>query len=135
MGIGGGFGIACTVGLVVWFGRDVIAGLYARDPEVRAIAAALLAFVACYHLFDATSAIAVAVLRGYKKTVVPMLCNIVSLWGLGLAGGYALAFGHLGGAPMGTSGFWVAATAGMVCGSALITVYFLAVSRTAAAGR
>ena len=135
MGIGGGIGIACTVGLVVWLGRDVIAGLYARDPEVRAIAATLLAFVACYHLFDAASAIAVAVLRGYKKTVVPMLCNIVSLWGLGLAGGYALAFGHLGGAPMGASGFWVAATAGMVCGSALITVYFLAVSRTAAAGR
>ncbi len=129
MGIAGGFGLACAVGLAVWFGRDAIAGLYTADAEVRAIAATLLAFVACYHLFDATSAIAVSVLRGYKKTFVPMLCNIVALWGLGLGGGYVLAFGHAGGTPLGAPGFWVAATAGMVAGSVLITLYFLVVSR------
>jgi MATE family multidrug resistance protein len=129
MGIAGGFGIACVVGLAVWLGRDAIAGLYARDPEVRAVAATLLAFVACYHLFDATSAIAVSVLRGYKKTVVPMLCNIVALWALGLGGGYVLAFGHAGRPPMGAPGFWIAATAGVITGSVLIALYFLRVSR------
>jgi len=129
LGIGGGLGLACVVGLCIWFGRDAISGLYASDPDVRAIAATLLAYVACYHLFDATAAIAVSVLRGYKNTFVPMLCNIVALWGLGLGGGYALAFGHAGRAPMGAPGFWLAATAGMVLGSVLITLYFLAVSR------
>ena len=129
MGIAGGFAIACAIGVAVWLGRDLIAGLYSRDLEVRAVAATLLAFVACYHLFDATSAIAVSALRGYKKTVVPMLCNIVALWGLGLGGGYALAFGHAGRAPMGAPGFWVAATAGMLSGSILIVLYFLRVSR------
>jgi MATE family multidrug resistance protein len=129
MGIGGGFGIACVVGIAIWLGRDVIAGLYASDPDVRGVAAALLAFVACYHLFDATSAVAVSALRGYKKTVVPMICNIVALWGVGMAGGYVLAFGHAGRPPMGASGFWVAATVGMMIGSALSSLYFLHVSR------
>ncbi len=132
MGIGGGFGIACVAGLTVWLGRDVIAGLYARDLEVRAVAATLLAFAACYHLFDATSAVAVSALRGYKKTVVPMVFNIVALWGIGLGSGYVLAFGHSGRAPMGAPGFWIAATAGMLTGSVLITLYFLRVSRVGA---
>ncbi len=129
MGIAGGFGIACVVGLGVGLGRDTIAGLYTNDLQVRAVAATLLAYVAFYHLFDATSAVAVSALRGYKKTLVPMLCNIVALWGLGLAGGYLLAFGNGGRAPMGAPGFWAAAIAGMVTGSILITLYFLRVSR------
>ena len=68
-------------------------------------------------------------MRGYKKTVIPMLCNIVALWGLGLGGGYVLAF-----APsmqMGASGFWIAATAGVLTGSILIVAYFLRISRPA----
>ena len=91
------------------------------------MAAALLAYLAAYHLFDAVSAIAVSTLRGYKKTVVPMLCNIVALWGIGLGGGYALAF-----APsmhMGAQGFWLAGTAGVLTGSVLIVAYFLRISR------
>lgn len=127
LGIGVGLVCACVVGVLVWLGRDWIAGLYTRDDEVRVIAATLLAYVAGYHLFDAASAIAVSALRGYKKTVVPMLCNIVALWGLGLAGGYALAF-----APsmaMGAAGFWIAGTAGLLAGGILIVAYFLRVSR------
>ena len=129
VGIGSGLACACAVGVMVWLGRDWIAGLYTRDREVEAVATTLLAYVASYHLFDAVSAIAVSVLRGYKKTVVPMLCNIVALWGIGLGGGYLLAFGpsmHLG-AP----GFWIAGTVGVLTGSVLIVLYFLAVSRGA----
>jgi MATE family multidrug resistance protein len=129
VGIGVGLACACVTGALVWLGRDWIAGLYTRDDEVRAIAATLLAYVALYHLFDAASAIAVSALRGYKKTVVPMLCNIVALWGIGLGGGYLFAF-----APsmkMGASGFWIGATAGLLTGSLLITLYFLRVSRVA----
>ena len=129
LGIGCAVGIACVVGVGVWLGRDTIAGLYASDPQVRSVAATLIGYVACYHLFDATSAVAVSVLRGYKKTFVPMLCNIVALWGLGLGGGYALAFGRAGVPPMGAPGFWTAAVAGMLAGSGLITLYFARVSR------
>jgi MATE family multidrug resistance protein len=129
IGIGVGFACACVVGLLVWLGREAIAGMYTRDDEVRAIAATLLAYVALYHVFDAASAIAVSALRGYKKTVVPMLCNIVALWGLGLAGGYTLAFTPS--MSMGAAGFWIAGTAGLLAGGILIILYFLRVSRTA----
>ena len=116
-------------GLLVWLGRDWIAGLYTRDDQVREVAATLLAYVAGYHLFDAVSAIAVSVLRGYKKTVVPMMFNIVALWGLGLGGGYLLAFGPS--THMGAPGFWIAAMAGVLTGSLLIVSYFLRISRPA----
>lgn len=129
VGIGSGLACAIPVGLIVWLGRDWIAGLYTRDGEVRAIAATLLAYVAGYHLFDAVSAIAVSVLRGYKKTVVPMLCNIVALWGIGLGGGYVLAFGPS--MRMGAPGFWIAGVAGVLTGCMLIVLYFLRVSRGA----
>ncbi len=129
VGIGSGLACACVLGLLVWLGRDWIAGLYTRDGQVRAMAATLLAYVAGYHLFDAVSAIAVSVLRGYKKTVAPMLFNIVALWGIGLGGGYLLAFGPA--THMGAPGFWVAATAGVVTGSLLIVSYFLRISRPA----
>jgi MATE family multidrug resistance protein len=128
LGIGTGLACACVTGLLVWLGRDWIAALYTRDEEVKLIAAALLAYVAGYHLFDAASAIAVSALRGYKKTVVPMLCNIVALWGLGLGGGYLLAFGS---AQMGAAGFWIGGTAGMFAGCTLIVLYFLRISRVA----
>ena len=128
VGIGSGLLCACVVGVLVWFGREGIAALYTRDEEVKLIAASLLAYVAGYHLFDAVSAIAVSALRGYKKTVVPMLCNIVALWGLGLAGGYVLA---LGSPQMGAAGFWIGATAGVLIGCILIVMYFLRISRCA----
>ena len=47
-----------------------------------------------------------------------------------MGGGYALAFGHAGRDAMGASGFWIAATVGMITGSSLITLYFLKTSRT-----
>ncbi len=130
VGIGSGLVCASLVALAVWLTSGLIAGLYTRDDEVRSVAAVLLAYVALYHLFDAASAIAVSALRGYKRTVVPMLCNIVALWGIGLAGGHALAFGPV--RQMGAAGFWVGATAGMLIGCLLILFYFLRVSRAAA---
>ena len=60
------------------------------DAELRRVAAGLIAFVAVYHLFDAMQAVAVNVLRGYKRAVVPMLIYAVALWGVGLGGGYAI---------------------------------------------
>ena len=132
-GIGSGFACGCAVALCVWLARDRIAALYTEDAQVAAVAGTLLAWVAAYHLFDAASAVAVSALRGYKKTVVPMLCNLGALWGLGLGGGYALAFGPL--ARLGASGFWIGGVAGVVAGAAMIVAYFLAVSRPAASTR
>jgi MATE family multidrug resistance protein len=126
-GIGSGLACGCAVALAVWLARGSIARLYTEDAAVAALAATLLGWVAVYHLFDAVSAVAVSALRGYKKTVVPMLCNLGALWGLGLGGGYALAFGPV--AQLGAAGFWIGGVAGVLAGAAMIVAYFLRVSR------
>ena len=112
-----------------------IAGLYTSDAELRSVAAGLLAFVAVYHLFDEVQAVAVNVLRGYKRAVVPMLIYAVALWGVGLGGGYAAGLTSVDLAwlglhpPLGAPGFWLAAIASLALASSLVTMYFLRVSR------
>ena len=70
------------------------------------------------------------VLRGYKRAAVPMVIYGVALWGVALGGGYALGIGGIGvGAPMAATGFWLAAVVGMTLTAALVSVYFLRVSR------
>ena len=118
-----------------------IAGLYASEPELIRVASGLIGFVAVYHLFDAVQAVVVNVLRGYKRAVVPMLIYAVALWGVGLGGGYVIGLTHVDlawlglSAPMGASGFWLAAIASLALASSLVTAYFLQVSRVAAADR
>ena len=129
IGIGTGFAIAFATGIAVFLLADVIAGLYSNDAGVRKLAGGLLAFVAFYHLFDALQAVAVNVLRGYKRAVVPMVIYAVSLWGVGLCGGYVLGLTDWVVAPMGAQGYWTAAIASLVMAGSLVTAYFLYVSR------
>ncbi|MGP1678048.1 MAG: MATE family efflux transporter [Burkholderiales bacterium] len=125
---------AAVVGACLYLFADGIAGLYTGDAGLRRVAAGLLAFVAVYHLFDAVQAVVVNVLRGYRRAVVPMLIYGVSLWGVGLGGGYAIGLtsvdlGWLGlHPPLGAPGFWLAAIASLVLASSLVTAYFLRVS-------
>ena len=128
---------AAVVGAGLYLFADGIAGLYAGDAALRRVAAGLLAFVAVYHLFDAVQAVAVNVLRGYKRAVVPMLIYAVALWGVGLGGGYLIGLTSIDLAwlglhtPLGAPGFWLAAIASLVLASSLVTAYFLRVSRAA----
>ena len=131
--------LACALVLgacLYWFAHG-IAGLYTGDARLRGVAAGLIAFVAVYHQFDAIQAVAVNVLRGYRRAVVPMLIYAVALWGVGLGGGYALGLTRVDLAwlglstPMGAPGFWLAAIASLVLASSLVTAYFLRVSRAA----
>ena len=99
------------------------------------LAGALLAFVAVYHVFDAIQAVAVNVLRGYKRAVIPMVIYAVALWGVGLGGGYAIGLtpvdlSWLGiPTPWGARGFWLAAIASLALAGSLVTLYFLYISR------
>ncbi len=137
VGLALGFACAAVVGASLYLYADGIAGLYTGEAELRRVAAGLIAFVAVYHLFDAVQAVAVNVLRGYKRAVVPMLIYGVALWGVGLGGGYALGLTRIDLAwlglstPMGAPGFWLAAIASLALASSLVTAYFLRVSRAA----
>jgi MATE family multidrug resistance protein len=127
--------LALMAATLLTAGARVVSGLYTIDPAVQAVAAALLALVAGYHLFDALQAVTVNALRGYKRAVVPLVINVVGLWTLGLGGGYLLALtditalSGLGIAtPLGVRGFWIGAIAGMAVATGSVIVYFLFVA-------
>lgn len=128
-------GLSCGLltSLVLWFGAAAIAGFYTSQAEVRQAATLLIGYVAAYHLFDALQAVVMSVLRGYKKTTVPMLIYAVALWGVGLGGGYLLGLTNSAGPPRGAAGFWLAAIVSLVLAGGLVTAYFLRVSRLRAA--
>jgi MATE family multidrug resistance protein len=135
-GITLGLGCGVAAGATLVFAARPIAALYTADPEVRRLAAGLLAFVGAYHVFDALQAVAVNGVRAYERTVVPMLIYVVALWGVALGGGYWLGIAGATGFGMtlpalGATGFWLAALAGMVLTAVLVTAYFLRLSRVA----
>jgi len=125
-------GLACGAlsSLVLWFGAGTIAGFYTSQAEVRQTATLLIGYVAVYHLFDALQAVVMNLLRGYKKTTVPMIIYAVALWGVGLSGGYTLGLTDWIAAPRGAPGFWLAAILSLMLGGGMVTAYFLRVSRS-----
>jgi MATE family multidrug resistance protein len=84
--------LSLSLAALVALGRWRLAGLYSSDAQVVAVAAGLLAWLAVYHVGDATQALCVFVLRCYRVAVAPLVAYCLLLWGVGLAGGYALAY-------------------------------------------
>jgi len=109
--------LAVAMGLLVFALRQPVLGLYTGDAAVLAAALPLVAWLAVFHAADAAQTIAAFVLRAYKITVVSVVIYVAALWGVGLGGGYWLAFdvgGHTPPALRGAPGYWFAATAGLV---------------------
>jgi multidrug resistance protein, MATE family len=121
-----GTAIALALGGVVFMGREAIVGLYTSDPRVVAAALPLLAWVALFHTADAAQCVASFVLRAWKVALAPVLIFAGALWGVGLGGGFVLAFDVLGVTPpalQGAAGYWAASTAGVtVAAVALIAL-------------
>jgi len=128
LGLAVALGIAALLGASIWFGAMPLARAYSADPGVAAAAAALLSIVAVYHLADALQAVMAQVLRGYKRATVPMVIYALSLWGVGLGGGYLLGLTDAFGAPRGAAGFWIAAVASLAIAGAGVLAYFLRIS-------
>jgi multidrug resistance protein, MATE family len=74
-----------------------IARLYSSNPDVARLGAGLLLLVALYHVADAWQTIGCFLLRCWRITVMPMLVYSVALWGLGLGGGFVLAYRGIAG--------------------------------------
>jgi MATE family multidrug resistance protein len=128
--------VAAAAALLLWLLREPIVGLYTSDPAVAAVALSLLGLAALFHVCDAGQGIAGFVLRGYKNTFWPMVIYGVSLWGIGLGGGYWIGLSASPfGPPRGALGFWEAATIALALAAVLLTVLAAAVSRRQAAGR
>ncbi|WP_313953696.1 MATE family efflux transporter [Accumulibacter sp.] len=110
--------LSTLLGLGLWLFAAPLTAAYTGDPAVQAVALSLLGYVAFYQLFDAVQTIAAHALRGYKITFVPMLVHVICFWGVGLFGGWWLAF-H-GRQPMGAAGFWLASLLGLMLAAVLL---------------
>jgi MATE family multidrug resistance protein len=120
--------VAAAMGGTVYLLRAPILGVYTNDAAIVAAAMPLLAWVALFHVADAAQTVAAFVLRAWRIAVVPMLIYVAAIWGVGLGGGYALAFDVPGRVPptlQGALGFWFAATAGLVLAGAGLSGFLL----------
>ncbi len=92
--------------------RDGIASIYSADREVAALATGLLLWLGAYHLGDAVQALCVFVLRCYRVAVAPLVAYCVLLWGVGVVGGYLLAYRGIGpwSAQQSPAAFWIASS-------------------------
>jgi MATE family multidrug resistance protein len=113
--------IAAAMGAAVFATREHILALFTHNALIVAAALPLLAWVVVFHIADAAQTLAAFVLRAWRIATVPLVIYAVAIWGVGLAGGYVLAF-DLGGftppALRGARGFWAAATFGLVLAGA-----------------
>jgi MATE family multidrug resistance protein len=122
--------IAVVVSLSVWLSREPIVALYTNDASVRGVALTLIGFVAIFHCFDAIQVMSGFVLRAYKHAVAPMVIYTVSLWGIGLVGGWWVAFhAVLGHQPFGVVGLWGAATVSLGLAAFVLLLWMVRVSR------
>ncbi len=129
VGIRLGMAIAVVLSTIFWLAAPHIAALYTTDLDVRKVATPLIMLVALYHLGDALQAVAVNALRGYKRSVIPMLIYGTLLWGVGLGGGIVLGLTDTFGPALGAPGFWFAAIASLWLVAGLVAIYLNAVSR------
>ncbi len=108
--------LSVLIGIIVWFTRDHIIHAYTPDPLIVGAALPLFLYIAFYQLFDSLQVTTAFVLRAYKVAVVPTVIYAVTLWGVGLGGGYLLGLDPLGWTPAalrGPSGFWLANSASL----------------------
>lgn len=122
--------VAAALALAILALASPIVGAYTTDPAVRAVALGLMGYCAALHLFDAAQSAASFCLRGYKVTFVPLLVHMAAFWGLGLAGGWWLAFGRV--PALGVAGFWLSATLGTAAAALLLALLLRSVARARA---
>lgn len=119
--------VSGVIALMTYGFRQPISALYTENPEVIQIAVTLLMLASFYQVFDAIQVSSAGALRGLHSTQVTMWVTLVCYWGVGLGGGYVLAFTDWLSGPYGVAGFWIGIVAGFVlaAGALQIKLYLL----------
>jgi len=73
-------------GLLFFFGRRTLVGLFTKDPQVLRVGEMLLTFAAAYQVFDAMYIIYNGALRGAGDTFVPAVVTGTLCWGFTVVG-------------------------------------------------
>ena len=111
--------------------RWQLAAVYSANPAVIALGATLLLATALYHFADALQTLCVFVLRCYHVTVMPLALYCALLWGMGLGGGYLLAYRGIGpwAAMASPLAFWLMAAGALALTAGLFVALLLATLR------
>jgi multidrug resistance protein, MATE family len=122
--------LSVCMGILVWFFQDHLLDLYAPRSDSRLMAEKLFIFIAFYQIADALQVTAAFILRGYQVAFWPMVIYAGSLWGVGLFGGYLMAFAKI---PVpeffhGAAGFWAGNSMSLAIAASFLLFLF---SRTA----
>ena len=117
--------IAVVTVTVIWALRDGLVRLYTSDAGVAAVALSLIPYLAAFHLFDALQTVASFVLRAYKIAVAPTVVHAVALWGVGVFGGYQVAFRGAWGPSWGIAGMWMMQAIALAVAAVLLVTYYL----------
>ncbi|MFG5779391.1 MATE family efflux transporter [Comamonas sp. J-3] len=133
MGLKAAIGLAAVLACGVWLGRSLIVPIYTHTPQVITIALPLLAWVSLYHLADATQTVSIFVLRSYRITFAPLIIYCSLLWGVGLWGGFQLAYHGIGSfaARQSPIAFWMCAAGALLLAAACFVLLLHLVTRKA----
>jgi MATE family multidrug resistance protein len=124
--------IAAAMGASVYLTRGGLMRAYTDDAVIIAAALPLLAWVMLFHVADAAQTVAAFTLRAYKIATVPVIIYATAIWGVGLGGGYVVAFDVFGLTPpalRGAPGFWAASTAGLTVAALGMSLFLARVLR------
>ena len=116
---------SASLALVVWTLRDSIVRFYTSDAAVAAVALTLVPYLAAFHVFDALQTVVGFVLRAHKRAVAPTVIHAMTLWGVGLLGGYHVAFRGLWGLPWGVTGMWMMQSVGLGLAGLFLLGFYL----------
>ena len=114
-----------SLALSVWTLRHPIVRLYTSDAAVAAVALTLVPYLATFHVFDALQTAVGFVLRAHKRAVAPTVVYAFALWGVGLFGGYQVAFRGVWGPPRGVTGMWLMQSLGLGLAGALLLGFYV----------
>lgn len=137
LGLGMAAILATIVAVLLWAAAQPIAALYSLNPAVIAMAASLLSWVALYHWFDALQTMCAFVLRCYGVTLLPLAIYTIMLWGVGLAGGYNMAYsdGWWGTALRNVQIFWITGAVALSAVAAFLLLLFTRYTRSSVLSR
>lgn len=117
--------VVSIAALLFWLFPNSIGAIYLdisnpNNIEIIKTASLFLSVGAIVQLFYSIQAIVAGALIGLKDTKVPMLITLFAYWGIGLGGGYLMAF-TLG---WGAIGLWLGLGLGLFMGAVLLTWRF-----------
>jgi MATE family multidrug resistance protein len=129
VGVGVSVAFGALSALFIALFRWQIAAAYTSDPGVQEACANLLLLAALFQLSDDTQVATASAIRGYQVTRPPMIIQLVAFWGVSLPLGCILGlapqwFPWSPGAPLGTTGFWIALVIALTVAAVLLTWSF-----------